>query len=86
MGTEDGLAMTAEFCESYVTACGADLDLPNSYCAEHVLEGSKTEYWSYPLNIVGECGVHGHFTNYLFYVSSLPSPAPLHLSLRGGLC
>lgn len=64
MGTDDGLAMSAEFCDSFVTACGADLGLPNSYCAEHVLDGSKTEYWSYPLNVVGESRVHGHFAAY----------------------
>lgn len=46
---EDGLAMTQEFCDEYVTACRADLDLPATYCEENVLPGGGVEYWSYPL-------------------------------------
>ena len=53
MATEDGLAMTAEFCTDFVDACGKELALPASYCGEHVLDGDVTEYWSYPLDIDG---------------------------------
>lgn len=51
MGTDDGLAMTREFCESFVDACGTELALPATYCDDHVLPGAVTEYWSYPLDI-----------------------------------
>ena len=54
---EDGLAMTYEFCDSFVTACGAELALPATYCEEHVLDNradAPVEYWSYPLDIAGE--------------------------------
>lgn len=57
MMTEDGLAMTYEFCDSFVSACGAELALPATYCDEHVLNNradASVEYWSYPLNIAGK--------------------------------
>lgn len=57
MLTEDGLAMTYEFCDSFVTACGAELALPDTYCNEHVLDNradAPVEYWSYPLDIDGK--------------------------------
>lgn len=62
---EHGLAMTEDFCEDFVTACGQDLSLPATYCGEHVLAGTTREYWSYPVDISGErsldiptCGDH----------------------------
>ncbi|CAN0083513.1 unnamed protein product [Ectocarpus sp. 6 AP-2014] len=52
---DDGLAMTRDFCDGFVMACGADLALDATYCDEHVLdysdENAAREYWSYPLDI-----------------------------------
>lgn len=48
---EQGMAMTKEFCLSFFKACKVDLGLPATYCTEHVLPGSKQEYWSYPPEI-----------------------------------
>lgn len=59
MMTDDGLAMTFEFCNSFVSACGVELALPATYCDEHVLDNSvdaPVEYWSYPLDIDGKKG------------------------------
>ena len=54
---DDGLAMTRDFCDGFVMACGADLALDATYCDEHVLdysdENAAREYWSYPLDITG---------------------------------
>lgn len=49
--------MTKDFCDGFVSACGADLALPATYCDEHVLDntaGATAEYWSYPLDIGGK--------------------------------
>ena len=48
----DGLAMTADFCEDFVTACGDDLALSGTYCDEHV--HGDNEYWSFPFELDGE--------------------------------
>lgn len=54
---KDELAMTSEFCEKYVKACGDDLALPATYCDEHV--DGDNEYWSYPLDVEGEQAAAG---------------------------
>eukprot|EP00752_Nemacystus_decipiens_P008421 g7527.t1 len=59
MMDEDGLAMKYEFCDSFVTACGAELGLDTEFCEEHVLDNrpdAPAEYWSYPMDVVDTSG------------------------------
>lgn len=52
---EEGMTMTNDFCEDYVTACKGDIDFASDFCDVHTLGKDTDDYWSYPLTTtVGE--------------------------------
>ncbi|CAM9418052.1 unnamed protein product, partial [Choristocarpus tenellus] len=50
LGPEDGMTLTNEFCNTYVSACGSQLGLSSNYCDVHT-GGDEDQFWSYPLEV-----------------------------------
>lgn len=62
----DGLTMTLEFCATFFEACSGELGLSADYCDVHTGGGEEDQYWSYPLDLDGECSVRSSCVSALF--------------------